>query len=168
MELLPLNLISSSFTFRRPLLTDMTWSQSFLRKNLTMILCETITCFNIAWEDHTTNFTKYFEHFRFQVLVGNITRNTCNFQALPSWILGIAQHFLSISISLLLRSVLTFLTILISNSSLRKFSLSLRISSRALVFTVVYCSTLFWSDKVIPVSSFIDGLSSFSQCKLSL
>ena len=44
---------------------------------------------NIAREDLTTNFAKDFEYFRLQVLVRNITRNACNFQTLPSWILGI-------------------------------------------------------------------------------
>ena len=105
-----------------------------------------MTCLNIARDDLTANFTKDFEYFRFQVLVRNITWNACNFQTLPFWILGIRAACLSISITFLLRSVLTFLTILISDWSLTKFSLNLRISSRVSLFTLVYCSTLFWSD----------------------
>ena len=91
MELLPLKPISSNFIFRRSLLADMTWLESFLRKNLAMTLhCSwAMTCLNIAREDRTTNFAKEFEYFGFQVLVWNITRNACNFQTLPSWILSI-------------------------------------------------------------------------------
>ena len=85
------------------------------------------------------------------------TPATSKHSLLEYW--SFAQHCLSISITLLLRSVLTFLTILISDSSLTKFSLNLSISSRASLFTLVYCSTLFWSDKVVPISSFFDNLS---------
>ena len=70
-----------------------------------------------------------------------------------------AQHCLSISTTVLLISVLTFLTILISDPSLTKFSLILRIPSRASVFAMLYASTLFWSDKAVPIISLFDNLS---------
>ena len=110
-------------------------------------------------EDLTTNFTKDFEYFQFQVLLetSREMRTTSKHSLLEYWVF--AQHCLSISFTVLLRSVLTFLTILISYSSLTKFSLKLRISSRASVFTLVYCSTLFRSDKVIPIMSSFDNLS---------
>ena len=128
MDLLPLKPMSSNFTFRRSLLTDMTWSQSFFSQkfdNDSIIVRQTMACCNIAREDLTINFTEDFQHFWFQVLVGNITRNAWS----------------------------------ISDSSLTKFSLNLLISSRASVFTLVYCSTLFWSNKVIPINSFFDNSS---------
>ena len=162
MELLPLKSISSNFTFCRSLLTDVTWSRSFLHKNLTM----TLSLFLRRWhapisQERISQPTllqtscTFNSKFLFETSQG--IPATSNHFLLEYW--AFVQHCLSISITLLLRSVLTFLTILISDSSLTKFSLNLWISSRALVFTVAYCSTLFWSDKVIPISSFFYILS---------
>ena len=75
-----------------------------------------------------------------------------------------SQHYLSISTTLLIRSVWTFLTTLISDSSLTKLSLNLRISSRASVFTMLYALPLFLSDKAIPIISLFVILCSLSVC----
>ena len=133
--------------------------------NDSIIVRETIACPNIAWEDLTTNFTEDFKHFQLQVLVGIITRHVSNFQTILFVYWAFAQHCLSISVTLLLGSMLTLLTISILNSSSTKFSLNLRISSKASVFTLVYFSTLFWSSKVIPISSFFWR---FIQCPVSV
>ena len=148
MELLPLKPISSNFIFRRSLLTGKTWSQSFLRKNLKM----TLSLFVRRW--HASISRERNPSSRFETLRGMPA--TYKHSLLEYW--AFAQYCVSISITLLLRSVLTFLTILISDSSLKKFSLNLQISSRASLFTLVYCSTLFWSDEVIPISSLFDNL----------
>ena len=50
---------------------------------------QTMTYLNIAWGNHITNFIEYFQHFRFYILVRDITRNANNFQTIPSWVLGI-------------------------------------------------------------------------------
>ena len=92
MELLPFNPISSNFTFRRSILTDMTWSPSFLRKNLTM----TLSFFLRRWHASIPRerisqpvLLKTLRTFDSKFSFRTITRNACKFQTLPSWILGI-------------------------------------------------------------------------------
>ena len=138
MELLPLKPISSNFTFYRSLITDMTWSQSFLRKNLTM----TLSLFMRQWHVSLSR-----ERISQPTLLKTSSTSDSKFsletsQGMPATskhplleYCAFAQHCLSISITLLLRSVLTCLTILISDSSLTRFSLNLQISSRASIFT---------------------------------
>ena len=140
MELLPLKPISSNLIFRRSLFTDKTWSQSFLRKNLTL----TLSLFVRRWHASISRerilkpaFLKTPSTFDSKVSF-ETSRGmpaTSKHSLLEYW--AFAQHCLSISITLLLRSVLTFLTILISDLSLTKFSLNLRIYSRASLFTLV-------------------------------
>ena len=156
MELLPLKPISPNFTLRRSLLNDKTWSQSFLHKNLTMILSLFVRRWHASISREmisqpTLLKTSSTSDSKFSFETSHGMPATSKHFLFEYW--AFAQHCLSISITLLLRTVLTFLTILISDSSLTKFSLNLRISSRASLFTLVYCSTLFWSDKVIPISS---------------
>ena len=146
MELLPLKPISSSSIFRRSLLTDKTWSQSFLRKNLAM----TLQLFVRRWYASTSRerisqptllktSSTFGSKFSFEISWGMPA--TFKHSFLEHW--EFAQHCLSISITLLLRSALTFLTILTSDPSLTKLSLNVRISSRASLFKLVCCSTLF-------------------------
>ena len=91
MELLPLKPISSNLTFRRSLLTDMTWSQSFLRKNLTM----TLSLFVRRWHASILRERSHNQfYWRLRALLipssrWKITRNAWNFQTFSSWILGI-------------------------------------------------------------------------------
>ena len=150
----------------------MNWSQSFLPKNLTMIL----SLFLIGWHasilyERTSQPTllktsSTFES-KFSLETSQGMPTTSKDSLLEYW--AFAQHCLSISITFLLRSVLNFLAILISDSRLTKFSLKFWIFSKASVFPLVYCSTtLFWSDKVIQVSSFLTTPPVFPQWKLSL
>ena len=103
------------------LLTCMTWSQSFLCENLTMILLLLFMRrwhFSISREEisqptliniySTLDSTSSLDTSRGMPL-------TSKQSLLEYW--TFAQHCLSISTTLLLRSVLTFLTILISDSS---------------------------------------------------
>ena len=142
MELHPLKPISSNFTFHRSLLTDMTWSQSFIRKNLTM----TLSLFERRWhvsisqerisQPTLLKTSSTFDYkFSFETSRGMPATSKHSLLEYRAF----AQNCISISVTLLLRSVLTFLTILISESSLAKFSLNLWISSRASVFTLAYC-----------------------------
>ena len=140
MELLPLKPISSNFIFCRSLLTDKTWLQSFLRKNLTMTLSlfvrrwhASISRERISQPTLLKTSSTFDSKFSFETSRGMPA--TSKHSLLEYW--AFAQHCLSISITLLLRSVLTFLTILISDLSLTKFSLNLRIYSRASLFTLV-------------------------------
>ena len=115
-----------------------------------------MTYLNIAREDLATNLLKTLSTFdsKFLLETWRGMPATSKHSLLEYW--AFTQHCLSISITLLLTSVLTCLTI------------NLQISSRASVFTLTYCSTLFWSDKVIPVRSFLTIYPMFPQCKLSL
>ena len=139
----------------------MTWLQSFLGKNLTMILSRLflrrwqvpISCEGISQPTLLDTSSTLESRSLLETSQGMPT--AFKHSPLENW--AFSQRCVSISTILLLRSALTFLTTLLSDSSLTKFSLILRISSRASVFGMLYASTLFWRDKAIPITSLFDN-----------
>ena len=163
MRLLPLKPKSSSLTFWMSLFTDIIWSQSFLCENLTMILS---LLFVRRWHDsilrdgisqpNLLNTSSTLDS-RSSLETSRGMPTISKHSLLQYW--AYPQHYLSISTTLLLKSALTFLAILISDSRLTKFLLNLRISSRASVFALLYALTLLWSGEVIQIFSLFDNLS---------
>ena len=155
MELLPLKPISFNFIFRRSLLTDKTSSQSFLHKNLTMTLSLFVRQFHawISWErisqptllKTSSTFDSKFSFETSQEMPATSKHSALEYCAFT-------QHCRSISITLLLRSVLIFLSILISDSSLTKFSLNLRTSLMILdTNDVLWCTFYLFRVLISPV-----------------
>ena len=113
-----------------------------------------MTYLNIGSGDLTTNFIKHFQTLDSRSSFGTSRGmpTTSKHSLLEYWVFS--QQCLFTSTVSLLRSVLTVLSILISDSGLTEFLLDLWIFSRALVFALLNVLTLRWSDKVIPLTSF--------------
>ena len=165
--LLSLNPTSFSLTFRKSLFTGMTWLQSFLPEDLTIILS---LPFVRRWHTSTSaqgisqptllNISSTLDS-RSSFGTSRGMPTTSKHSLLEYWVFS--QECLFTSAVSLLRNVLTVLTILISDSGLTKFLWNLWIFSRASVFALLNVLTLRWSDKVISLPSFF---WQFLQCSL--